>query len=89
MSQQEEDGPLSLPQLNRLIEASFVWDEISVSNVDVTVIPSQLVSIFKFSSSPSNSVYVRRVDSSTLVFSLSSHRHSYIGLVFSSHFIDS
>jgi hypothetical protein len=32
--------------------------------------------------------YTRRVDSSDLVFSLSSHRHSYIGLVFSSHFID-
>ena len=30
-----------------------------------------------------------RVDSSALVFSLSSHRHSYIGLVFSSRFIDS
>ncbi len=33
-------------------------------------------------------VYVRRVDSSALVFSLSSHRHSYIGLVFRSRFID-
>ena len=32
--------------------------------------------------------HTRCVDSSTLVFSLSSHRHSYIGLVFSSHFID-
>ena len=29
-------------QLNRLVEASFVWDENSVSNTDVTVIPSQL-----------------------------------------------
>ncbi len=29
-------------------------------------------------------MYVRRVDSSALFFSLSSHRHSYIGLVFSS-----
>ncbi len=27
-------------------------------------------------------MYVRRVDSSVLVFSLSSHRHSYIGLFF-------
>jgi hypothetical protein len=35
-----------------------------------------------------NPVYARRVDSSGLVFSLSSHRHSYIGLVFSSLFID-
>jgi hypothetical protein len=33
--------------------------------------------------------YVRCVDSSSLVFSLSSHRHSYIGLVFTSLFIDS
>jgi hypothetical protein len=39
-------------------------------------------------SSPSNPVYTRRVDSSALVFSLSSHRHSYIGLVCSSRFID-
>jgi hypothetical protein len=37
-----------------------------------------------YSTSPSNSVYVRRVDFSDLVFSLSSHRHSHIGLVFSS-----
>ncbi len=33
-------------------------------------------------------VYARRVDSSALVFSLSSYRHSYIGLVFTSRFID-
>ena len=30
-----------LPQLNSLLEASFVRDESSVSNADVTVIPSQ------------------------------------------------
>jgi hypothetical protein len=41
------------------------------------------------SSLSNNTVYVRRVDSSALVFSLSSHRHLYIGLVCSSHFIDS
>ncbi len=34
-------------------------------------------------------MYERRVDSSDLVFSLSSHQHSYIGLVFRSRFIDS
>ncbi len=34
-------APLSLPQLNRLIEDSFVRDESSASNADVTVIPSQ------------------------------------------------
>ncbi len=41
VSQQQETAPLSIPQLNRLIEASFVRDESSDSNVDVTVIPSQ------------------------------------------------
>jgi hypothetical protein len=34
-------------------------------------------------------VYARRVDFSVLGFSLSSHRHSYIGLVFNSPFLDS
>jgi hypothetical protein len=48
-----------------------------------------LVFIFRCSSSPSNPVYARRVDSSALGFSLSSHRHSYIGFVFSSRFIHS
>ncbi len=41
VSQLQEPVPLSLPQLNRLVEASFVRDESSVSNADVTVIPSQ------------------------------------------------
>jgi hypothetical protein len=39
-----------------------------------------LVFIFRCSSSPCNPLYARRVDSSALVFSLSSHRHSFIGL---------
>ncbi len=30
-----------IPQFNLLVEASFVWDESSASNADVTVIPSQ------------------------------------------------
>jgi hypothetical protein len=47
------------------------------------------VFIFRCSSSPNNPVYTRRVDFSSLVFSLSSHRHSYIGLVFCSWFVDS
>jgi hypothetical protein len=34
-------------------------------------------------------VYVRRVDPSALVFSLSLHRHSYISILFSSRFISS
>jgi hypothetical protein len=44
---------------------------------------------WKEDSSPSYPVYASRVDSSTLVFSLSSHRHSYIGLIFTFRFIDS
>jgi hypothetical protein len=48
-----------------------------------------LVFIFRCSSSPINPVYVSRVDFSTLVFSLSSHRHSYIGLVCIFLFLDS
>ncbi len=41
VTQQQETTPLCIPQLNRRIEASFVWDESSVSNADVAVIPSQ------------------------------------------------
>ena len=41
VSQQRETTPLSLPQLNRFFEASFVRDESSASNADVDVIPSQ------------------------------------------------
>ncbi len=41
VSQQQETTTLKLPQLNRLIEVSFVRDENSVSNADVTVIPSE------------------------------------------------
>jgi hypothetical protein len=48
--QQQEDAPLALPQLDRLYETSFVWDEISVSNAGVAVIPSQ----FKVKSSQRN-----------------------------------
>jgi hypothetical protein len=39
--QQLETAPLCIPQLNRLIEASFVRNESSASNTDVIVIPSQ------------------------------------------------
>jgi hypothetical protein len=48
-----------------------------------------LVSIFRYSSSSNNPVYSSHVDSSFLGSSLSSHRQSYIGLVFRSFFIDS
>jgi hypothetical protein len=39
-SQQQEDAPLTIPQLNRLTEASLVRDE-DASNVAVTAIPAQ------------------------------------------------
>jgi hypothetical protein len=38
---EQEAAPLSLPQLNRLFEASCARDESSVSNAGVVVIPSQ------------------------------------------------
>ena len=41
VSQQQEASPLSIPQLNRLFEASFTWDESSASNAGVAAIPSQ------------------------------------------------
>ena len=41
VSQQQETTSLSLPQLNRLFEASFVRNESSASNAGVAVIPSQ------------------------------------------------
>ncbi len=41
VSQQQETASLSLPQLNRFFEASFVRDESSASNADTAVIPSQ------------------------------------------------
>ena len=47
------------------------------------------VSIFRCSSSTTNPGYVRRVNSLVLVCSLSSHRHSYMPLIFSSRFLDS
>ncbi len=48
-----------------------------------------LVFVFRCSSSTTNSVSVRRVDFSFVVFSSSSHRLSYISLLFDSVFIDS
>ena len=38
---QQETAPLSLPQLNRLFEASFARDESSASTTGVAAIPSQ------------------------------------------------
>ena len=65
----------------------YWWDTYHFKNTYSPII--DLVSIFRCSSSLNNPVYERRVDFSDLVFSLSSHRHSYIGLVFSSHFLGS
>jgi hypothetical protein len=45
--------------------------------------------LFRCSGSTTNPVYVRRVNSFVLVCSLSSHRHSYIHLIFNSRFLDS
>jgi hypothetical protein len=42
----------------------------------------------RYSSSSRNPVYARYLNSSYLGSSLSSHRQSYIGLIFSSRFID-
>ncbi len=39
--QQQETATLMLPQLNRLIEASFVRDESSASTADATAVPAQ------------------------------------------------
>jgi hypothetical protein len=47
-----------------------------------------VVYIFGCSSPPHNPVYVRCVDPSALAFSLSSHRHSWISLLFGSRFIE-
>ncbi len=41
VSHQEGVVPLSLPQINLLLEDSFVWDENSDPNTDVDVIPSK------------------------------------------------
>jgi hypothetical protein len=38
--QQQETATLMLPELNRLIEASFVRDESSASNADATAVPT-------------------------------------------------
>ncbi len=42
VSHLQEPVPLYIPQINRLVETSVVWDESSVSNIDVPLIPSQL-----------------------------------------------
>jgi hypothetical protein len=57
------------------------------SSSQTSVLWINLVSILWCSSPPRNPVYPRRVDPSAVAFSLSSHRHSYISLLFISRFI--
>ena len=58
---------------------------ITLTNLSIV----NLVFIFRCSSPSFNPVYVRSVNPSALAFSLSSHRHSYISLLFTFLFIDS
>ncbi len=63
--------------------------KITLSPVTLANLSSiNLVSNFRCSSPPWNPVYVRCVDPSALAFSLSSHRHSYLSLLFCTRFID-
>ncbi len=65
VSQLKEPSPFSLPQLNRLVEASVVRDESSASNADVPVVPSQLKVTHKILShwEPFRDLKTRFVDS--------------------------
>jgi hypothetical protein len=72
------DGPPSVSRSHSPITLT-VW------HTDLSSIT--LVSIFRCSSPPRNPVYVRRVNPSALAFRLSSHRHSYISVLFSFRFI--
>jgi hypothetical protein len=73
----------SNPVYTRRVDSSGLVFNLNFSSIN-------LVSIFRYSSSSSNPVYVRHVNSSYLgsSHSLSSHRQSYIGLVFISRYID-
>ena len=72
--------PINLHSTDNPILVFFITLTLSIYN-KTTI---NLVFIFKCSSFPHDTVCTRRVDLSTLTFSLSSHRHSYIGLLFSS-----
>jgi hypothetical protein len=79
-------------QLYGLILTLTEYPSLKVTHSPITLAnlsSINLVSIFRCSSPPRNPVYVRCVDPSVLVFRLTSHRHSYICLIFNSHFIDS
>jgi hypothetical protein len=92
---QEQNGEVSTAPTSELVQCSgqlqttVVMLLISVKLGDMSTLnlsPINLVSIFRCSSPPCNPVHTRRVDPSGLPFSLSSHRYSYIGLLFNSHF---
>jgi hypothetical protein len=53
--QEQETATLMLPQLNRLIETSFVRDENSASTTDATAVPSQIGSPNRYSATGSPS----------------------------------
>ncbi len=55
----------------------------------VNISSINLVFMFRCSTFTGNPVHVRTVDFSLLLFSLSSHRHSYIGFVFRTRFLNS
>ncbi len=80
---------------NQIMDSSttHVWLFLLCSNLGLEIFSPRmylnLVFVFRCSSSTTNPVSVRRVDSSFLVFSLSSHRYSFLSLLFSSRFIDS
>jgi hypothetical protein len=74
-------------------EAGFKYEFlVNIFTIQLTLanfLSINLVFVFRCSSSTTNPVSERRVDSSVLVFSLSLQRYSYIHLICSSHFIDS
>jgi hypothetical protein len=66
------------------LQEHILTQQITLANISSI----NLVYIFRCSSPPSNPVCARRIDRLALVFSLSSHRKSYISLLYSSRFID-
>ncbi len=81
---------ISLPRLQTNVLTSILMDRVSHSPFTLANFSSfNLVFVFRYSSSTTNPVSERSVDSSFLVSSLSSHRYQYISLLFNPRFIDS
>jgi hypothetical protein len=79
--------PSMIPSLYLSLSRFIVNNKNTYSPITLGNLSSlNLVSICRCSSSPSHPVYVRRVDSSVLLFRLSSHRHSYGDLLFNYRF---